>query len=163
MNKTSIKNWYQIEIEVDACTSGKELTDLLVFLGSKIKTKYMVLDYITGAVDDYLYTATYPMIMAFKQFLNIARPATQFDWAYLYLFEKKENAECFVKQMKLIEPPFPEYFNKLAEYFRTLVVVFDDTSFIIYTQNKSLKDMIKTKYINATIKERTIDQLEFYL
>jgi hypothetical protein len=154
----SKKSWYQIEIEKDIKdTSGGELVKFLNILNKKINAEYVVLDYTTGAIGEHLYTAKYPTVMKLTRFLKLAKPATQFDWAYIYLFQKKKDANKLKKRI-LNTAQDPNF----MENVETLVVVCDDTYFITYTRDKIIKEIIQKQYPTAKIEQKDIGELEFY-
>ena len=162
MQKKEVKKtWYQIEIENDISdTSGKELIALLEYLNTIIQIEFIVIDDLDGAIGELLSYGDNQTVMSFQKFIKAAKPAQQFEWGYFFLFSKKENAEKLILAIKSKEPTQYDFVD--IPDTLTTIRVFDNTSFIIYTSNPKIAEVIRKQYPMVKIENKDIEQLGFY-
>ncbi len=160
MTKKKVKNWCQIEIEDIDSLSGKNLNNILNLISDHLRIKKIVIEYLDGpfGVDVLKYQS--PKIISLKKFINISKKVSQFEWGYFYLFDSKKKADFFIKKQQSFHKVI--LFNKLIPFVDVVICAFDNMSFIIYTNNPEITKTVKKQYPTAKIKNRTLEQLEFY-
>ena len=136
--KKSLKDWWQIEVEEEIeMTSGKELLKFLNFIAQYIIINKVVCVDLDGAIAPHFIRMGEPMILSFYRLQKLLPSVVQFDFGFFYLFESKNNAyELNTKICNIA--PCHNFFHKtvIDSDLSTMVAVFDDMSFIVYTKNK---------------------------
>ena len=163
IKKENTPKWYQIEIEDVDILSGKNLITLVEYLNKSIEIKFIVMDDMDdmdGNIGEFLFSKEKPLLVDLKTFTKLAKQVAQFDWGYFFLCFNKINAEKILSAINSKEPTQFDYVD--IPDTSTTVRIFDNTSFIIYTNRLGVVETIRKQYPTAEIEQKDIEKLEFY-
>lgn len=153
--------WWQIEIKDPEYLPGKNLVKLIGLISQCLNIKFVLVDGIAGAVDSE-FLVNMPKVFSLSKFVELARTAVQFDFGNFYLFSEKTKSQELALKIKSMESPDCYFYHKIISIPLTTVSTFDNESFIVYTREKNIVDIIMNNYAEAKIEKKRLSELEFY-
>jgi hypothetical protein len=144
-------NWNLIIIKDPNFLPGKSLYDVIKHCLNVVEFKFVVLDYIYGALTAAL-AEQEDQILFLGDVLEKLSDVVQFDWGDFFLF--KEYPKDWSN-------PKGELYPFVVVQSDTTVRAVDDQYIYIYTPYQEVVDMIRSNYIVEEIKSGALDQLDY--
>ncbi|MBL4695108.1 hypothetical protein JKY72_07125, partial [Candidatus Gracilibacteria bacterium] len=121
----------------------------------------ILLDEIEGIVVSQL-RGPLPRLIEKSELLKLAKVSTQFEWGSFYMFSNEQTAKKLFNNMKTTNKSQANFYRKMVSMANVTVRLFDNRSFIIYSNKREVLELIKGLYREVDIGEGTLDQLKFY-
>ena len=158
------KNWWQIEVEEEIeNTTGNDLVLFLNFITQFIEINYVLLDCLDGNMGEFFENLSMPHVLDYSELKENLPSAIQFYFGDFYLFNKQKSIWEFDEKALRIDRnlSFERQMITTSDLY-TMIVIFDNTSFIIYTKNYGLVQHLRKQYPKARYENKTLEELEFY-
>jgi hypothetical protein len=140
-------NWHQIIIPDPEALSGQSAQRLLTDVIGKTSTHWVMVDDLDGAI---LGLREWERVaISSKHFLALVAAATQYDWAFFFLYDEKPK-------------PWPDGSTDRDHIAgaRITVQMVDGSDFFVFTQDQALTAHLMREYPTARHSARSLNDLQ---